>query len=192
MRADGLRWLIASGALATATAMTWVVRDLADETLFAAHVAAAAIAARFGGWRIAAIVVVASAIVIDLLFVAPRWALSIPTRGTAVTLGAFVAASACVIALVEALERARHRAERLARDAEEARAAAERADAAKSSFLSAVSHELRTPLHALLGFADLLEEELMGPLLPRQKRYVGRMRAAGRHLLALVNDLLDL
>jgi signal transduction histidine kinase len=62
----------------------------------------------------------------------------------------------------------------------------------KSQFLAHMSHELRTPLNAILGFADLLDMEHFGPLLPRQKQYVQHIGTSGRHLLALVNDVLDL
>ena len=75
---------------------------------------------------------------------------------------------------------------------EEARAQAEAASRAKSSFLAGMSHELRTPLNAILGFGELLEDELPGPLTGRQKEYVGHVLQSGRHLLELINDLLDL
>jgi PAS domain S-box-containing protein len=65
----------------------------------------------------------------------------------------------------------------------------ERANAAKSEFLSRMSHELRTPLNAILGFGQLLELELRDA---RQRRQVREIRQAGEHLLALINDVLDL
>jgi PAS domain S-box-containing protein len=63
---------------------------------------------------------------------------------------------------------------------------------AKSRFLAAMSHELRTPLNSVLGFAQLLQTGSGGPLSDRQKRYVENIRSSGGHLLALVNDVLDL
>ena len=72
---------------------------------------------------------------------------------------------------------------------EEARAAAERANASKSDFLANVSHELRSPLTAILGYADLLEARLTDP---DDRRSVETVRDNGRHLLALLNDILDL
>ena len=75
---------------------------------------------------------------------------------------------------------------------EEAVAAAKEASRAKSQFLANMSHELRTPLNAILGFSELLEEELPGPLRPEQKEYLGHVLKSGRHLLALISDLLDL
>ncbi len=65
---------------------------------------------------------------------------------------------------------------------------AERANAAKDEFLSRISHELRTPLNAILGFAQLLE---LGTLGPRQKNEVEHIIKGGRHLLGLVNEVLD-
>jgi PAS domain S-box-containing protein len=72
---------------------------------------------------------------------------------------------------------------------EAARAEAERSSQAKSDFLSLVSHELRTPLNAVLGFCELLQ---LQPLESRPRGYVDHIRAAGGHLLALIDDLLDL
>jgi signal transduction histidine kinase len=63
---------------------------------------------------------------------------------------------------------------------------------AKSRFLASMSHELRTPLNSVLGFAQLLELGSSGSLSERQTRYVDNIRASGVHLLALVNDVLDL
>jgi PAS domain S-box-containing protein len=76
--------------------------------------------------------------------------------------------------------------------AEAALKEAQRANRLKSEFLANVSHELRTPLHALVGFADLLEDELTGSLNADQADCVREIGAASDHLLALINDLLDL
>lgn len=69
---------------------------------------------------------------------------------------------------------------------------AEAANRAKSTFLASMSHELRTPLNAIIGFSEALQERLFGDLNQRQGRYVDNIHAAGRHLLALINDILDL
>jgi signal transduction histidine kinase/CheY-like chemotaxis protein len=71
-------------------------------------------------------------------------------------------------------------------------AAAEAANRAKSGFLANMSHELRTPMNAIIGFAELLEDQRFGPLSEKQRRYVGNILSSGRHLLQLINDILDL
>ena len=67
----------------------------------------------------------------------------------------------------------------------------ERVSKAKSEFLSRMSHELRTPLNVVLGFSDLLGEQLVGPLNARQEEYAADISASARHLVALVGDVLD-
>ena len=69
---------------------------------------------------------------------------------------------------------------------------AERANRAKSEFLSRMSHELRTPLNAVLGFAQLLQSDAQDPLSPRQQARVHELMRGGRHLLSLINEVLDL
>ncbi|MGB7281277.1 MAG: response regulator [Candidatus Acidiferrum sp.] len=68
----------------------------------------------------------------------------------------------------------------------------ERASKFKDQFLSTMSHELRTPLNAVLGFSELLTEERYGSLNERQQRYVKHIHTGGKHLLSLINDILDL
>jgi PAS domain S-box-containing protein len=78
---------------------------------------------------------------------------------------------------------------------EEVRAANDRLqelDRLKTQFLANISHELRTPLNAIIGFSDLIGDGVAGPLTPDQRAYAGNINASGRHLLALINDILDL
>ncbi len=74
----------------------------------------------------------------------------------------------------------------------EATAKAERADRLKSAFLATMSHELRTPLNSIIGFSGILLGGLAGPLNAEQGKQLGMVRDSSRHLLALVNDILDL
>jgi PAS domain S-box-containing protein len=62
----------------------------------------------------------------------------------------------------------------------------------KSDFLANMSHELRTPLNAIMGFSEVLREQMFGDLNERQLAYVDDVLAAGKHLLSLINDVLDL
>ena len=68
----------------------------------------------------------------------------------------------------------------------------ERANHLKSEFLASMSHELRTPLHTILGFTELLKEEQEGPLNEKQHRFLKHVHQDALHLLALINDILDL
>jgi signal transduction histidine kinase len=88
-------------------------------------------------------------------------------------------------------KRAAERSHQLTRE-REARLEAEAASQAKSEFLAIMSHELRTPLNAVLGYAELLELGISGPLTDAQRQQLSRIGLSGRHLLGLVNEVLDL
>jgi len=75
---------------------------------------------------------------------------------------------------------------------EVAKEAAESADRLKSAFMATMSHELRTPLNSIIGFTGILLQELPGPLNSEQRNQLGMVRNAARHLLALINDVLDI
>ena len=81
---------------------------------------------------------------------------------------------------------------RLFRELEEKTRQLEVAGAHKSEFLASMSHELRTPLNAVIGFSDVLLERMFGELNERQDEYLQDIRNSGRHLLELINEILDL
>lgn len=84
--------------------------------------------------------------------------------------------------LEESLRQARERASR-----------ADRANQAKSAFLTMMSHELRTPLSAIIGFAEMIEQQALGPIgIGRYSDYATDIRQSGQHLLGIINDILDL
>jgi signal transduction histidine kinase len=87
----------------------------------------------------------------------------------------------------QALERAR-----LFGAEQSARAEAEAANRAKTEFLAMMSHELRTPLNAIAGYTELLELGISGPVSDMQREQLGRIRRSQRHLLGIIEDLLDL
>jgi signal transduction histidine kinase len=73
-----------------------------------------------------------------------------------------------------------------------AKDSAESASRTKSEFLANMSHELRTPLNAIIGFSESLQQGLFGGLSDKQREYVRDIHGAGQHLLAIINDVLDL
>lgn len=136
-----------------------------------------------------------------LLLADRRWELLVydrsrtPVHGTEVVAGVSTAgmlgAAALVVLLLTVTGRAR-RIEAAVAEAEVARRAAEAANLAKTSFLSRMSHELRTPLNAVLGFAQLLEAARAPALAEPHLKWASNIRQAGDHLLAMINDILDL
>ena len=73
-----------------------------------------------------------------------------------------------------------------------ARQQAEQASQAKTAFLANMSHELRTPLNAIIGFSEMIERKVLGPISENYRQYGEIVRASGQHLLAIINDILDI
>jgi two-component system cell cycle sensor histidine kinase PleC len=91
------------------------------------------------------------------------------------------------------LEQSQEQLSELARKYEAEKIRAEGASAAKSEFLANMSHELRTPLNAINGFSEIMSAEMYGPLGdPRYRDYARDILSSGQHLLALINDILDM
>jgi signal transduction histidine kinase len=82
--------------------------------------------------------------------------------------------------------------EHIAAELEKRNREVERVNRMKTDFLARSSHELRTPLNAIVGYADLLSEQSAGPLAPPYPRFVSNIQEGARHLLDMVNDLLDI
>lgn len=93
------------------------------------------------------------------------------------------------VAEVEALNRS---AQQLNEDLKEAVKKAESADRLKSAFLATMSHELRTPLNSIIGFTGILLQKLVGPLSEEQEKQLKMVQGSARHLLELINDVLDI
>ena len=75
----------------------------------------------------------------------------------------------------------------------DARDAAERGSRAKSEFLANMSHELRTPLNAVIGFSEIMREEILGPVaVPKYREYLSDIHNSAQHLLLIINDILDI
>ncbi len=91
----------------------------------------------------------------------------------------------------QSFERLEELVKQRTQELEQEKLVSDAANRAKSEFLSTISHELRTPLTGILGFSGVLQEEIFGSLNTKQKQYVECIHSCGKHLLELINELLD-
>jgi len=135
---------------------------------------------------------------VGLLCVADRHPTAFTTQDREVVLG-LAGQAAIAIENATLYEQVRQYADELegkvdarTRELQEANQHLEAASRHKSEFLANMSHELRTPLNAIIGFSEVLLERMFGEMSPKQTEYLQDILASGRHLLSLINDILDL
>jgi signal transduction histidine kinase len=175
-----------------AAALTAVARRFADETMYVFFVAAVTLVAWRGGWRLGLLTTTLSITAVDFFFVEPVGSFRVLAADSVARLVSFTLVALAVIAITRELRMARQRADAAARAERAARDAAERVSAERARFLSTLSHEVRTPINAMLGYTDLLDAGVAGPLTGQQLAFLRRVRDAGHHLLKVVNDVLDI
>lgn len=95
-------------------------------------------------------------------------------------------------ATIDEFIRAKEEVERAKAETERAKEAAERANSVKSAFLASMSHELRTPLNAILNFSQFVASGMLGPVNEEQIDMLEKITSSGKHLLNLINDVLDI
>lgn len=108
------------------------------------------------------------------------------------TLALFATQAAIAIENARLYQEIQQHAAELEERVRERTRALEEASRHKSEFLANMSHELRTPLNSIIGFAEFLQEQRVGPLNEKQARYLGHIRASGKHLVQIIGDILDL
>jgi signal transduction histidine kinase len=151
------------------------VRDVLDDPNYSRELA------KIGGWRrTVAVPMLRGDRVLGVVAAGWREAGAVPQRQVELLK---IFADQAVIAIENA---------RLFNEIQEKSRQLEVANRHKSEFLTGMSHELRTPLNAIIGFSEVLHERMFGGLNEKQAEYVADIHASGRHLLSLINDILDL
>ena len=126
----------------------------------------------------------------DAVLYAPVSGLSVTAPRLALLLLALLGLA--VLGLVNRTQRDARRLSRVNGDLELRNTQVEQANAAKSDFIAGMSHELRTPLNAIIGFGELMHDARVGPVSDAHREYLGDILTSARHLLELINDMLDI
>ena len=121
-----------------------------------------------------------------------RFALASASLAALALFALLVGTHALIRRQLRANEAARRELAERGAELERANAALDRANRLKSEFLASMSHELRTPLNAIIGFSEVLRDGMAGEVTEQQREYLGDILNSGTHLLALINDILDL
>jgi len=194
--ATGSRGSILRRADAVATSVSASVRALARETQARANALVAANRDSFTGSRNLLIGVGAGSLLLALaLGLLLSWSVVAPLRRTEGRLDEIAAgefAGRLDVPNRDEIGSLAAKVNRMSDQLEQLYGELETASRHKSDFLATMSHELRTPLNAIIGFSEVLREQMFGVLNERQLAYVNDVLEAGRHLLSLINDVLDL
>ncbi len=198
LRSVVLPYAVALGGTALAFGLTWLLWSILHSNPFLLFVGAVVVTAWYGGLGPSLLTTVLAVLLVDYFFVPPLYSLDLGLDDFAELL-IFAAMAVLVSSLTTAQKRAeeslRAANEQLAHavaEAERAREAADAANHTKSAFLANMSHELRTPMNAIIGYSEMLLEEVEDVGQKEFAPDLQKIRAAGKHLLALINDVLDL